>query len=266
MENNSNKSNLLNELRIASPCPMLWEEMQLTEEEAVRFCGECRKNVYDVASMSESEAKLLLQKAAAAGQGRVCLQLYRRADGTVITDDCPVGLKRVRNVYRRLKAACAAFASLWAANNLPAFAQVADGKPDSDRVRALRGEVCPPSMPAYPGGMRPPGIEEWRVEALTHKSIKQALDKLEAGLKNPKIAKADQAKLSLAVAQESIKEKLPLFAREYLIRAENLLAGTAGNGRLLKQILQTQLKTARSLGEETQVIEKKLMNLKGDRY
>lgn len=265
MKNNSNKSNLLNELRIASPCPKLWQEMQLTEEEAVRFCGECCKNVYDVASMSEVQTKLLLQKAAAAGQGRVCLQLYRRADGTVITDDCPVGLRRVRNVYRRLKAACAAFASLLWANNLPVFAQVTDGKPEFDRAKALRGDVCLPSVPAYPGGMRPPGIEVWRAEALTRKSIKLVLDKLEAGSKNPKTGKSDLAKLNLAVAQESIKEKLPLFAKEYLIRAEDLLADTAGNGRLLKQILQTQLECARSLGEETKEIEKKLMNLKGVR-
>ena len=29
-------------------------------------------------------------------EGRICIRLYRRADGTVITADCPVGVKRRR--------------------------------------------------------------------------------------------------------------------------------------------------------------------------
>lgn len=46
------------------------------------------------------------------------MQLYRRFDGTIITDDCPVGLRRIRDTWRRVKsvaAGAAAFLSGWTA-------------------------------------------------------------------------------------------------------------------------------------------------------
>ncbi|HEX7603018.1 MAG TPA: hypothetical protein VF316_15480, partial [Polyangiaceae bacterium] len=38
------------------------------------------------------EAEALL----AGTEGERCIRLYRRADGTVLTDNCPVGLRRAR--------------------------------------------------------------------------------------------------------------------------------------------------------------------------
>ncbi|MDQ5965105.1 MAG: hypothetical protein QG625_1260, partial [Cyanobacteriota bacterium erpe_2018_sw_39hr_WHONDRS-SW48-000098_B_bin.30] len=76
----SNKSFVLDNLSIASPCPKLWSEMELTDADAVRFCGDCKKNVYDVSQMTTAETELLVQRASAAeaaGQGRsLCMQLY----------------------------------------------------------------------------------------------------------------------------------------------------------------------------------------------
>ncbi|HEV3120552.1 MAG TPA: hypothetical protein VGY53_01550, partial [Isosphaeraceae bacterium] len=50
------------------------------------------------------EAAALIQDSG----GKLCARLYRRADGTVLTADCPVGVKAA--VHRRLRrlAACAA--------------------------------------------------------------------------------------------------------------------------------------------------------------
>ena len=44
-----------------------------------------------------------------AAEGRTCIRLYRREDGTVLTRDCPVGLRAVR---QRLVRAAAALAGL----------------------------------------------------------------------------------------------------------------------------------------------------------
>jgi hypothetical protein len=62
----------------------------------VRFCDECEKNVYNLSAMPRAEAERLI----AERDGSICVRLYRRADGTLLTADCPVGLrkKRVRRV------------------------------------------------------------------------------------------------------------------------------------------------------------------------
>lgn len=69
-------------IEVASPCPVPWESMQ--GDTRVRHCGQCRKNVYQLAEMTRNEAEALIMGA----QGEVCVQLYRRADGTVVTRDC----------------------------------------------------------------------------------------------------------------------------------------------------------------------------------
>jgi hypothetical protein len=80
----------LEDLRIATPCRADWDEM--SGDDRVRFCGRCEKNVYNVSALSRAEAEALVRER----EGRVCLRLYRRSDGTVITSDCPVGVRRQR--------------------------------------------------------------------------------------------------------------------------------------------------------------------------
>jgi hypothetical protein len=55
--------------------------------------------------MTESEAEALL----ASASGRLCVQFYRRADGTVLTQDCPVGLAAVKRKMFGYAGAAAAF-------------------------------------------------------------------------------------------------------------------------------------------------------------
>lgn len=94
----------LNHLRIASPCPADWEKMK--GDERVRFCDLCNLNVYNLAQLTRNEAVSLVAKTG----GRICARVYRRADGTVITKDCPVGLRAIRQ--RTARFAGAVFATL----------------------------------------------------------------------------------------------------------------------------------------------------------
>jgi hypothetical protein len=97
---------LLQHVEIASPCPARWEDM--VGDERVRFCDECRLNVYDIAAMTEVEAEALIREKS----GHLCLRLYRRDDGTILTRDCPVGLAAARRRLRRLITGAAALLSL----------------------------------------------------------------------------------------------------------------------------------------------------------
>ena len=83
-------SDLLNKLYIAAPCSVPWESME--GDDRIRHCGQCALNVYDVSKLTTKEAADLIRNK----EGRLCMRLYRRADGTIITDNCPVGLRKIR--------------------------------------------------------------------------------------------------------------------------------------------------------------------------
>jgi len=89
----------IDRLRIATPCPISWEQMRGNDQ--VRFCDHCQLNVYNISELSKLEAQTLI----ASTEGRLCARLYRRADGTVLTKDCPVGLRALRlRVSKRVAA------------------------------------------------------------------------------------------------------------------------------------------------------------------
>ncbi len=88
-------TNPLDSVRIASPCSANWSEMYGNERK--RFCSECKLNVYNLSDMTQLEAENFLINA----EGRVCVKFYRRIDGTVLTQECPVGWKRVKRRMSR---------------------------------------------------------------------------------------------------------------------------------------------------------------------
>ena len=101
----------LDEVRVAAPCPADWGAM--VGDERVRFCERCSLNVYNLSGMSRREAEALVSNA----EGRLCVRFYRRADGTILTNNCPVGLSAVRRRVARvagsvLSAALGFFAGL----------------------------------------------------------------------------------------------------------------------------------------------------------
>lgn len=77
-------------LRIATPCQTTWESM--AGDARVRHCGLCDLNVYNFAAMTRAEISELLVST----EGRVCARLYQRADGKVLTKDCPSGFQALR--------------------------------------------------------------------------------------------------------------------------------------------------------------------------
>lgn len=89
--------NILENISIAKPCSASWDDM--VGSETVRLCGQCDRNVYNIASMSKKEAEALITTSEG---GRLpCMRMFKRQDGTVITDDCPVGLRMVRDRMRQ---------------------------------------------------------------------------------------------------------------------------------------------------------------------
>ncbi len=80
----------LKNLKIASPCSAEWNAM--AGDDRKRFCGECKLNVYDLSGMTSYDAENLLRNS----EGRLCVRFYQRADGTVLTKDCPIGWNRVK--------------------------------------------------------------------------------------------------------------------------------------------------------------------------
>ena len=80
----------LDQIRIASPCNASWDSMEGTER--ARHCGQCKLNVYNISEMSRGEAEELIRET----EGRLCVRLFRRHDGTVLTRDCPSRARRFR--------------------------------------------------------------------------------------------------------------------------------------------------------------------------
>lgn len=105
---------LLNNVHIASPCTADWDAM--TGDDRVRHCAQCNLNVYNLSAMAADEAAAFLQ----AREGRTCVRLYRRLDGTVLTRDCPVGLRAARIKAAKAAGRIAAAAALLLSGGLAA--------------------------------------------------------------------------------------------------------------------------------------------------
>lgn len=99
----ANYTNPLDNIKIASPCSQDWDAMIGVGRK--RYCAECKLNVYNLSGMTRTEAESLLMNS----EGRLCVRFYRRADGTILTQDCPVGWQMVK---RRVSRAATAFVSL----------------------------------------------------------------------------------------------------------------------------------------------------------
>lgn len=152
----STNTQRIDDIRIATPCTADWNAM--TGDARSRFCGECKLNVYDISNMTASEATALLERT----EGRLCVRMYRRKDGTVITRDCPVGVRaRLRRAASAAGAALAAVVGLfsavvartvssaYAAGDAPTFGwsggQNANRNAPTDHPTPMMGAVAMPS-------------------------------------------------------------------------------------------------------------------------
>ncbi|MCG3130136.1 MAG: hypothetical protein FLDDKLPJ_00884 [Phycisphaerae bacterium] len=133
--------NVLSNLRVASPCPASWANM--TGDDRSRFCGQCNLHVYNLSDMTRDEAESLLRQR----EGRLCVRYYQRADGTILTRDCPVGLRTVRQRLVNTLAGVAAALGLF----ISALTALGRGRPklsNSDLAelqpfKAIRDKLTP---------------------------------------------------------------------------------------------------------------------------
>lgn len=121
----SERTDLLERVRVATPCPANWDSME--GDERVRFCRQCELNVYNLSDMTKAEAESLVART----EGRLCGRMYRRADGTILSKDCPVGVRALRR--RASRATGAAFAALLS------FCSLAFGQTPTQKMSCERG-------------------------------------------------------------------------------------------------------------------------------
>lgn len=123
-ERSSVHLDVLDRVEIASPCTMSWEQLTPMEggqgadgkigvggmhprsADAVRHCAQCNLNVYNVANMTREETLTLIEQWEPGT--RLCAALHRRSDGTIITRDCPVGVRAARQRLVRIASRAAA--------------------------------------------------------------------------------------------------------------------------------------------------------------
>lgn len=94
-------TNPLKHVRVAAPCRADWNRM--TGNAQVRFCDSCSQNVYNLSSMTRREAEALIRNT----EGRLCVRFYRRADGSIMTRNCPVGLRALKRRVSKIANAAA---------------------------------------------------------------------------------------------------------------------------------------------------------------
>lgn len=128
-------NNPLDNVRVAAPCSADWDQM--IGNERARFCGQCNLNVYNLSSMTKSEAESFILS----GEGRICVRYYRRSDGSILTKNCPVGLRAIR---RRMSSVARAISSAL----LSLFAGLG--------IYQLVGSVVPEPQPHVMGVMAEP--------------------------------------------------------------------------------------------------------------
>ena len=64
--------------------------MKKVDGDRVRHCKECDLDVYDLSEMSRRDTMRLVEE----HEGHLCVRFYRRRDGTILTQECPVGFRR----------------------------------------------------------------------------------------------------------------------------------------------------------------------------
>jgi len=141
----------LSHVRVAAPCRADWERMRGNER--VRFCGECSMNVYNLSNMSKRDAEALILGA----EGKLCVRYYHRADGSIMTKNCPVGLQAFkRRVSGISKAIASSVLSFFAGMAVLAGMEMAQSSLDAATDADLNLIAPVPLDGVEPEGNSPP--------------------------------------------------------------------------------------------------------------
>ena len=131
----------LDHVSVAAPCPADWEQMIGTDR--VRFCGQCNLNVYNLSSMSRAEAEAFISN----NEGRLCVRYYRRRDGSILTRNCPVGLRAIRRRFSRVaQAVGTAVLSFFAGLGFHSFTRT-ESIPREHRMGTIAFQPAPMGRP-----------------------------------------------------------------------------------------------------------------------
>lgn len=145
-------------IKIASPCTASWDAM--AGDDTTRFCDQCEKHVYNLSSLSRDEAEALVMK----HEGKMCVRFYQRPDGTMLTQDCPVGWRAIQRRFVFIGGAAAGvlFILFSFVFTTAAFAFSVRGNGQGgvrfvNPITQIRDMLFPPP-PCVMGGIGPPPI------------------------------------------------------------------------------------------------------------
>jgi hypothetical protein len=168
----------LEDITFTFRCQETWTDM--AGSDTLRHCGHCDKDVYDLSALTRTDAETLLQKT----RGKICVRMYRTADGRVITADEPAMSQplgscgsftaskrhpRARALWRKLSAGAAAAAVVMQPGSCesgPGLTDIAEpgwGSTTEESVRPWMGDVAwelePENIPTMGAPVMPPAPE-----------------------------------------------------------------------------------------------------------
>jgi len=147
---------VLDRISVAAPCSVPWDAM--TGDERVRHCDDCKLDVYNLSGMTRGEAEALI----ASRIGPLCVRFFRRADGTILTADCPTGVRR----RRRRRLLVASVTSVTTGTALAVWMTPSDPEPPSSPVAISLASEPTTGVAVIPPAPPPPVVEEPEKEVL----------------------------------------------------------------------------------------------------
>lgn len=142
----------LENVRVARPCRADWDKMKGDDQS--RFCGSCAKNVYNLSSMTRSDAEILIREK----EGKLCVRFYQREDGTILTSDCSVGITPPRKMKFSMAMMTMFLAPILAVGGAMATTTIDKAAAmntlrDTPIIGAILSRFSPPPISVMAGGM-----------------------------------------------------------------------------------------------------------------
>jgi len=140
----------LEQLTVESPCPVAWDSMK--GDDRVRYCDHCNLHVHNLSSMTRPEAEALFNRP----EQRVCVTMWKSADGTVLTRELPPEPRGLRRRLSRMSAGIATLLAFLTGAAAPGCRSSGASAPNTTTTAAppIRQEVAP----AYPNTGAPAAI------------------------------------------------------------------------------------------------------------
>jgi hypothetical protein len=209
-------------------------------DDRVRHCGGCARSVYNVSAMTRNEAEDFLKEHGL----DECVRMHRRVDGTLITDNCPVGLRKIRHgIYRLTAYVASIIASIIVLQ--PARVEAGgDSQGTHDRPNASGNRSQAPDH-VYPRSGLLIGKLYRREEIFTRPGSSPGVERANKGVITitPQVYKAadgDALHLYLQAKQSEAQGKF-LLAKTQYEQALQAATGNPGHDPLFKETIRSCL-------------------------